>query len=519
MPEQVQQPHRPIRPPSWFDAIAPLVLLAVMIMSSVALFGLHAINGPIQVGLLFAAMATSFILMKNGHSWEAIAESGARGVASVVGAIFILFAVGALIGAWNMAGTIPTLVYYGVHVIHPNWFYLASVLICGIISMGIGSSWTTAGTMGVGLVGLAVMVGVSPVITAGAAISGCYVGEKLSPLSETAILSAQLTGTDIYTHLRQQAWSSIPALIIAILLFAILGLTDGTEGLDQSVITSELGALDGLFWITPLNLLPLLLLVILSVRKAPASIAIMLSALLAAALAPFTQTAAMLRFVAESDVTEPLVFVKASWLALANGFEANSGIPMVDGLLSRGGMDSMLLTIWLIIGALVFGTLLDEFGLLAKLIAPVLLRARSAGSLIATVVGSALGLNLVSGDQYVAVVLPARMFREEFAARGLASTNLSRAVCDAGSVTSPLIPWNSCGAYMAVVLGVPTMLYLPYCFFNIASPLVTLALGYTGFRILRTAPAPLSRSAPAAPVSPAPAAPSSTGTAPPAPDR
>lgn len=508
---------RPIREPSWFDALAPLVLLAAMIMSSVALFGLDAINGPIQVGLLLAAMVTAFLIMRNGHSWEAVAASGARGVSSVVGAIFILFAVGALIGAWNMAGTIPTLVYYGLQVIEPNWFYLATVLVCGFISMGIGSSWTTAGTMGVGLVGLATMVGVSPVITAGAAISGCYVGEKLSPLSETAILSAQLTGTDIYSHLRQQAWSSIPALIVAITLFAILGLTDGTDGLDRSVITSELGALDGLFWITPLNLLPLLLLVILSVRRTPASIAIMVSALLAAALAPFTQPEAMLRFVADSHVSEPLVFVKASWLALANGFEANSGIPMVDSLLSRGGMDSMLLTIWLILGALVFGTLLDEFGLLAKLIAPVLLRARSTGSLIATVVGSALGLNLVSGDQYVAVVLPARMFREEFRARGLASTNLSRAVSDAGSVTSPLIPWNSCGAYMAVVLGVPTMLYLPYCFFNIASPLVTLLLGYTGFRILRAAP--LSRPEPAAPSSPAAAAPSPTGTIPPAPDR
>jgi NhaC family Na+:H+ antiporter len=160
---------------------------------------------------------------------------------------------------------------------------------------------------------------------------------------------------------------------------------------------------------------------------------------------------------------------------------------MVDALLSRGGMDSMLTTIWLILAALVFGTLLDEFGLLSKLITPVLLRARTDGSLIATVVGTGFGLNVISGDQYVAVVLPARLFREEFANRGLASTNLSRALCDAGSVTSPLIPWNSCGAYMAAVLGVPTMLYLPYCFFNIASPLLTLVLGYTGFRILRAA--------------------------------
>lgn len=487
MPEPPPSPPpRTIRPPSYFDAIAPLVVLAVLIFGSVSLFGLDAINGPIQVALLLAAMITSFIILKNGHSWEEIAEAGSHGVSSVVGAIFILFAVGALIGTWNMSGTIPTLVYYGIHVIHPNWFYLATILVCGGISLGIGSSWTTAGTIGVGLVGLATLLGVSPVITAGAVISGCYVGEKMSPLSETAILGAQLTGTNIYAHLRQQIWTSIPALFIAAILFGILGLTDGTDGIDQSVITSELSALDGLFWISPINLLPLLVLVFLSIRKFPPSQAIMLSALLAAALAAFTQPEAVLRFVGDPELAPPVAFLKGGWMALANGFQANSGIPMVDGLLSRGGMDSMLTTIWLILAALVFGTLLDAFGLLSKLITPVLLRARTDGNLIATVVGTGFGLNVISGDQYVAVVLPARLFREEFAKRGLASTNLSRALCDAGSVTSPLIPWNSCGAYMAAVLGVPTMLYLPYCFFNIASPLLTLLLGYTGFRILRT---------------------------------
>lgn len=486
MPDPLPQ-ARAIRQPSYFDAIFPLVVLAFLIFGSVSLFGLDAINGPIQVALLLAAMVTSFIILKNGHSWEAIAEAGRHGVSSVVSAIFILFAVGALIGAWNMSGTIPTLVYYGIHAIHPNWFYLATILVCGAISMGIGSSWTTAGTIGVGLVGLATLLGVSPVVTAGAAISGCYVGEKMSPLSETAILGAQLTGSDIYAHLRQQVWTSLPALLIAAALFGVMGLVDRSDGAAPDVIGAELKALDGLFWITPLNLLPLLVLVFLSIRRTPPSLAIMLSALLAAALAPFTQPDAVLRFVASPELPDPVAFLKGGWRALANGYQANSGIPVVDDLLSRGGMDSMLTTIWLILAALVFGTLLDEFGLLSKLITPVLLRARTTGSLIATVVGTGFGLNLISGDQYVAVVLPARLFREEFAKRGLASTNLSRALCDAGSVTSPLIPWNSCGAYMAAVLGVPTMLYLPWCFFNIASPLLTLLLGYTGFRILRTA--------------------------------
>ncbi|MDF2983838.1 MAG: Na+/H+ antiporter NhaC, partial [Devosia sp.] len=200
------------------------------------------------------------------------------------------------------------------------------------------------------------------------------------------------------------------------------------------------------------------------------------------------QSEAVLRFINDPGLVPAAAYLKAGWQAMGTGFEANSGIEVVDSLLSRGGMASMLLTIWLILGALVYGTLLDEFGLLLKLVTPVLMRARSTGSLIATVVGTAFGLNIVAGDQYVAVVLPARIFRAEFNKRGLAATNLSRAVADGGSVTSPLIPWNSCGAYMAAVLGVPTLVYLPFCLFNIASPLVTLLLGFSGFRIERVEP-------------------------------
>ena len=479
---------RQIREPSYFDAIAPLVVLAVLIAGAVGLFGLQATDGPLQVAIIMAAMFTSFIVLKNGHSWEEVAEAGRKGVSSVVSAIFILFAVGALIGTWNMSGTIPTLVYYGIQVINPDWFYLASLLVCAAIAMGIGSSWTTAGTIGVGLVGLSFLAGVSPAITAGAVISGAYVGEKLSPLSETAILAAQLTGTTIYKHLRAQAWTSVPALILAIIGFAIFGWADNTAGASESVVASELSALSRLFNITPLNLLPLVLLVVLSILKVPPSLAIMAAALAAAALAPFLQAEAVLRFVDQPELAAPLAFLKGGWQAMASGYEAKSGIEVVDGLLSRGGMVSMLLTIWLILGALVYGTLLDEFGLLLKLVTPVLMRARSTGSLVATVVSTAFGLNLVAGDQYVAVVLPARIFRAEFKKRGLAPTNLSRAVADGGSVTSPLIPWNSCGAYMAAVLGVPTLVYLPFCLFNISSPLITMLYGFSGFKIERVAP-------------------------------
>lgn len=476
---------RPARPPSYVDALTPLFVLAVLISGAVYLFGQQAMDGPLQVAVILAALTVALIVLKNGHSWEEVAEAGRKGVSSVVSAIFILLAVGALIGTWNLAGTIPTLVFFGIQVIHPEWFYPAAFVVCAAISLGIGSSWTTAGTVGVGLVGLSVMVGVSAPITAGAVISGAYIGEKMSPLSETAILAAQLTKTEIGEHLRAQAWSSVPAGLVALLGFAIFGTLDGTAGASDAVIDSELLALERLFNISAWTLLPVALLVVLSVKRLPASLAITASALAAALLAPLLQPEATLRFIASPELPPVLAYVKAGWQALATGYQANSGIAPVDSLLSRGGMDSMLATVWLIIGALTLGTLLDEFGLLIKLVAPVLARARTTGRLVATVVGTAIGLNIVAADQYIAVVLPARIFKAEFRKRGLASSNLSRAAADGGSVTSPLVPWNSCGAYMAAVLGVATGAYLPFALFNLMSPLITLLLGFTGFKIER----------------------------------
>jgi NhaC family Na+:H+ antiporter len=473
------------RAPSYLDAVTPLIVLALLVSGAVALFGLNAMDGPIQVAMMLSAMVASVIILKNGHSWDSISQAGRRGISSVVSAIFILFAVGALIGTWNASGTIPTLVYYGLTVINPNWFYVTSLLVCALISLGIGSSWTTVGTIGVGLIGLATLAGVSPAITAGAVISGAYTGDKLSPLSETTILAAQLSDNDLYVHLRYQALVSVPGFVIAMLGFIAIGLTSGPIGVSEALMTSELMELDQLFWITPLNLLPLLLLVILSVRKAPASLALMGAALFAGVLACFTQPQAVLAAFPDA-ASGPGYFVKSIWQVIANGYHSNTGIEQVDGLLSRGGMASMLPTIWLIMAALAFGSVLDEFGFLSKLVTPLLTRARSDGNLIATSVGTAFGLNVATADQYVAVVLPIKLFRGEFERRHLATKNLSRVVSNGGIVTSPLIPWNSCGAFMAAALGVPTMVYAPYAIFNYVSPLLDVLYGYIGFKIART---------------------------------
>jgi Na+:H+ antiporter, NhaC family len=472
---------RSVKEPSYADAIIPAIVLIALIAGGVYLFGLSATDGPVQVGLIVSGAVASLILLKNGHPWEDIAKSGRAAVASVVTPFFILFSIGALIGTWNMSGTIPTLVYYGIHLLHPSYFYPATLIICTLISLSIGSSWTTAGTIGVGLVGLATMVGASPAITAGAVISGAYVGDKISPLSETTVLTAQLVNIDVFTHIRAMLWSTVPAFVTALVLFAALSLHGGAP---TSVDTaSELSKLDQLFWITPLNLIPLIVLLILSFRKVPASLAILCAALLAGIMAAFMQPQAVLSVVSDSRLSPPFLYIKGIWLVMANGYRSNSGISEVDQLLSRGGMRSMLSTLWIIMGAVVFGTLLEEFGLLTKLIDPLLKRATTTGRLIASVVATAVGLNIIAADQYIALVLPARLFRLEFERRGLKAQNLSRACADGGTVTSAIVPWNSCGAYMAGALGVPTMVYLPFCFFNIAAPIMSCLLGFTGFKI------------------------------------
>jgi NhaC family Na+:H+ antiporter len=477
-----------VREPSLADAIVPLAVLALLIGGSLALFGLDALDGPIQVALVVCTMVVGGIAMKNGHSWDAVQKAGQGALASITGAVFILLAVGALIGVWNLSGTIPTLVYYGIQLLSPAWYYVATAAICGAIAMSIGSSWTTAGTIGVGLVGVATMLGVSTSITAGAVISGAYLGDKLSPLSETTVLTAQMAEVDLHEHIKRQAWTSVPAFVIAAAVLLIIGLVQGPDVRNPVGEELELSRLGDVYDITPLNLLPLLLLAYLSIRKLPAPFALLCSAVFAGVLGAFLQPSVMQAYAGGADFQPVLDSIKGIWQAMANGFSSETGIGLIDQLLSRGGMDSMLTTLWLIIGAVTFGALLEEFGLIARLIDPLIHAAKTTGRLFSTVFACGFGLNVVAGDQYIALVLPSRVFRAEFAERGLARTNLSRLAADSATVTSPLVPWNSCGAYMGAVLGVATLSYAPYCLFNYVSPALSVLYGFTGFKVERVEP-------------------------------
>jgi Na+:H+ antiporter, NhaC family len=482
--------RRAPRPPTLLDAIAPVVVLIVLLGLTIWLFGTAATDGPLQVALLLAASFASLVAFKNGYTVSAVADAAVGGVTSAVGAIFILLAVGALIGTWNMAGTIPTVVDYGIRLLNPTIFFFATTVICALVGTVTGSSWTTAGTLGVAFVGMARVMGLSEAAAAGAVICGAYFGDKMSPLSETTVLVPNLVGRGLSVprHIRNMFWTAGPALGLSLLIFLVIGL-DATP--HATVSTDEARkVLGSAFNITVINLLPLVLLVVFAVRKAPPFLAILGSALFAGILACFTQWGNVKAFVGQPGLGAVPTAIKAIYAAMATGYVHKSGIPAIDQLFSRGGMASLLTTVWLVLAALAFAAILEHAGFLERLLLPVVEHARTRGRLILAVNASGFGLNVIAGDQYVADVLPARMFRREFEERGLAPEVLSRAVEDSGTVTSVLVPWNTCGAYISGVLGVSTIAYLPYCFFNIASPILDVAYGFLGFKVAAAPPVP-----------------------------
>jgi NhaC family Na+:H+ antiporter len=465
------------------DAVAPIVVLICLLALTIVVFGVSATDGPLQVALLLSAAFASLVAFKNGHTAAAVADAAVGGVSSAMGAIFILLAVGSLIGTWNMAGTIPTLVDYGIRLVSPTWFYITAALVCALVGMVTGSSWTTVGTLGVAFVGIATVMGLSTAVAAGPVICGAYFGDKMTPLSETTILVPQLVGRGLTTgtHVRNMFWTAGPALGLSLVVFLVLGLTADPEG--EIGTDAARAALASAFDVSFLSLLPLLLLVVFAVLRLPPFLSILGSATFAGLLAPFSQPQAVEAFVDKPDAGPFATGVEALYGAMATGFESHSGAPAVDELFSRGGMSSMLTTVWLILGALSFAAVMEHAGFLRRLLAPIVSRARSRGSLIASVNTSGVGLNVIAGDQYVAVVLPSRMFSGEFARRRLAPQVLSRAVEDSGTVTSVLVPWNTCGAYVSGVLGVATASYLPFCVFNLASPVLDVLYGYLGFKV------------------------------------
>jgi NhaC family Na+:H+ antiporter len=402
-------------------------------------------------------------------------------VATGIGAIFILFAVGGLIGTWALSGTLVAMVYYGLQLLSPNYFFVTACAITALVAASIGSSWTVVGTIGVGFMGIAASMELSPAIAAGAIISGAYFGDTCSPLSDSANLAAAASGVDLYPHLRETLLTSSVAVAISMAIFFMLGQPGDFDA------SAKIEGIKASFHISLWLFLPLVVVVGLAAFKVTPFTSIFLGAIAGGLLAAILEPGRVTAFSDPGgELPRIVALLKGVWLALASGYKSSSGVASLDMLASRGGMDSMLNTIWLIITALAFGGVVERAGVLERLITPVIAKAKSNGALVASLVASIFATNVITADQYIAIVLPGRMFKTAFARRGLAPAVLSRSVAGSATPTSALIPWNSCGAYMAATLGIATWSYAPWAIFSFVSPLLTVAIAYAGIRMMRT---------------------------------
>ncbi|MFQ3247179.1 MAG: NhaC family Na+:H+ antiporter [Arenicella sp.] len=446
----------------------------------IALFGSDALAGAAQVAMMIIGFAAALIGLKNGLAWAQIEQSIIASSAKTTGPILIFLSIGALIGSFMLSGAVPSLLYYGLKILSPTYFYALSCLICALVAICIGSSWTTAATIGVALIGVSYGFSLSAEITAGAIVSGAYFGDKMSPLSETTNLAPSIAGSDLFAHIRYMAWVSLPSFAITLTLFFIIGLNGAAQSGSQEGIADFIRTLDQHFFISLINLIPVALLLWLAIKQTPAFLAIMGVTLLACVFAVLFQSEALFIF---AKSAEPLAIIEALWIVLYDGFAINTNNESVNTLLSRGGMASMVNVVWLVIASMMMTGVLERIGFIAVLMRLMMKLVSSTGSLIASTMATCLGVNVLTGDQYMSIVLPGQMWKAEFERRGLANVNLSRTLEDAGTLSSPLIPWNACGVYMAGTLAVTTFAYLPYCFFNLINPVIALLFAFMNIKI------------------------------------
>lgn len=461
-----------------WEALFPVFALVGMLAYNVFVYGDDSLSGSNQFILLLGGAVAAIVGIFNKVSFDTMIEEVANNIKSTTGAILILLMVGSLAGTWLISGIIPTMIYYGLQILNPTIFLAATVIICSVISVATGSSWTTSATVGIALIGIAEALGISVGMTAGAILSGAYFGDKMSPLSDTTNLAPAMAGTDLFTHIRYMTLTTVPTITITLIVFIILGFSIEPAGTaDTSAI---LASIDNAFNITPwLFLVPVLVIVLIIMKTSPL-IALLLGTLLGAAAAVIFQP----EVVTAVSGYEYLSF-EAAYVGLMNAITIDTSITtdndQLNDLFSSGGMYGMLGTIWLIICAMVFGGIMDAIGALATISKALLNLFHTTFGLFASTVFSCLTLNATASDQYLAIVVPGKMFAKAYRDKGLAPENLSRSLEDSGTVTSVLIPWNTCGAYHSGVLGVPVASYFVYAIFNYLSPFMTLF--YAAFNI------------------------------------
>jgi len=465
-------------------SLIPIVTLVTLMVFNVILFKDDATFGPNQLALLLAALVAGVLgVWRLGLSYVHIENQVIKSISMALQSVLILFVVGSLISVWIASGIVPLMIYYGLEIINPSAFLAVSCIVSCIVALCTGSSWSTSGTIGIALIAIGETLGVPLGMVAGAILSGAYFGDKMSPLSDTTNLAPAMAGTDLFTHIRHMVYTSGPAIAIAIVLFLILGFFNQGSTLQGEGIEEVQRIIVENFNINLLLLVVPILVVTMVALQVPALPALIAGVLLGCVAALIFQRE-LLGGLMEGGFSIGGAYSTLISIA-ADGFNIETGNETIDSLFSRGGMSSMLNTVWLILCAMVFGGLLEACGMLQKLAGAILAGAKGAGTLVGSTVATCLFMNATTSDQYIAIVVPARMFRSAYLQAGLHPKNLSRAVEDAGTVTSVLIPWNSGGAFHSGVLGVPTLTYLPFCFFNILSPIVSVFLGVTGWTIAR----------------------------------
>jgi NhaC family Na+:H+ antiporter len=468
--------------PKVLDALIPLIFLIVLLVLTIKIFGTDGLSGSNQIVLILsAAVAGSIAVFRLGYTWDALQEGVVKSISSAMSSILILFLIGALAGTWLLSGIVPAMIYYGLQVLSPALFLFAACFISAIVSTATGSSWTTVATVGVALLGIGKALGFEEGIIAGAIISGAYFGDKMSPLSDTTNLAPAMAGTDLFTHIRHMAKTTIPTMVITLVLFFVIGLNYQTDGNVEDVKTIS-SIIASNFTLTPWLFLVPGVVIFMIIKKVPALPALLVGALLGGVFALIFQPQIIARIVGEEGSFTYLGF-KGVMMAMYGKISIVTDNALVNELLVTKGMAGMLNTIWLIVCAMVFGGIMEESGMLKVLAEAVIRKVHRVGSLIATTAATCVFFNITTSDQYLAILVPGRMFADVYKKRGLKPENLSRTLEDSATVTSVLVPWNTCGATQASVLGVATLVYAPYCFFNIISPIMTILYGYLNIGI------------------------------------
>jgi NhaC family Na+:H+ antiporter len=469
-----------INEPGLLISLIPVIVLIGLLIINIIVFKDDATSGSNQLALLISgALAAIIGIVVYKIKYKKIESQIIKSIGVAIQASIILLIVGALIGMWIISGIVPTMIYYGLLLINPTVFLPVSCIVCSIVALATGSSWSTTGTVGIALIGIGQTLGIPLGMVAGAIISGAYFGDKMSPLSDTTNLASAMAGTDVFTHIRHMMYTTGPAIIMAIIGFTILGAFYGQGDVNQENINTVLSVIDSKFNIGfHLFIVPFLILFMVY-KRVPALPALLIGALLGGVFALIFQ-ADLIASMA-TDGASVKSFYQTIVTTAYDGFVIKTDNELIDTLFNRGGMKGMLSTVWLVLMAMTFGGAMEGTGMLQKIAGSILKLVYGVGSLIGATLASCIVMNMTAGDQYLAIVVPGRMFKNAYEEYGLKPKNLSRALEDSGTVTSVLVPWNSGGAYNSGVLGVATLTYLPFCFFNLLSPIVSAFLA--GFNL------------------------------------